>query len=307
MAWRRFVSSNDGEVSWAPVGGEGAYTYLFNGSDHVHVGVGFGPGEYEVVVTDGNNCSSQPPSRWMLVWPSWPARLSSTRSAGENDGEVTVTAEGGSGAFQYSDDGVNFADGNVFDDLNAESTPSSFKTSLDAAVRSRPTCLSLLPLKSRHCVRGRSHRRRQHRHQHHRRFAPYEYEWIGPGERNHRPGLTGISTGVYIVEVTDANGCSSDETFNLTTSIQEIAGWRGGLRVPNPSQGLFAVEIAGQTQGAVEYVLDAQGRMLTQGQWVGAGQLFREALDLTGADAGLYQLVLVANGRPTSVQIVKMN
>jgi len=53
--------------------------------------------------------------------------------------------------------------------------------------------------------------------------------------------------------------------------------------------------------------LDAQGRMLTQGQWVGAGQLFRETLDLTGAEAGLYQLVLVAQGKPTAVQIVKMN
>ena len=101
------------------MGGEGAYTYLFNGEATTSTSASdLAPGDYEVVVTDGNNCSSQPPSRWMLVWPSWPARLSSTRSAGENDGEVTVT-EGGSGAFQYSDDGVNFADGNVFDDLNA--------------------------------------------------------------------------------------------------------------------------------------------------------------------------------------------
>ena len=73
--------------------------------------------------------------------------------------------------------------------------------------------------------------------------------------------LTGISTGVYIVEVTDANGCSSDETFNLTTSIQEIAA---GV-VASCSRTHLKVCLPWKLQAkpkALDYhVLDAQGRM----------------------------------------------
>lgn len=51
--------SNDGEVSWDPVGGEGAYTYVFNGEATTATSASnLAPGEYDVVVTDGNNCSS---------------------------------------------------------------------------------------------------------------------------------------------------------------------------------------------------------------------------------------------------------
>ena len=69
-----------------------------------------------------------------------------------------MTAEGGSGAFQYSDDGVNFADGNVFDDLNAGSYTFFVQDEFGCSGSVTPTCLSLQPLKSLAlCPRG-SHR-----------------------------------------------------------------------------------------------------------------------------------------------------
>ena len=303
---------NDGQVSWAPVGGEGAYTYVFNGEATTGTSASdLAPGDYDVVVTDGNNCSS---TATVTVEPGV-AIVASTavidaECAGENDGEVTVTAEGGSGAFQYSDDGVNFADGNVFDDLIAGSytffVQDEFGCSGSVTANvSEPAAIEISGIVSEGAVTGEGSIDINITGG----LPPYEYEWIGPGVSGTTDqDLTGISTGVYIVEVTDANGCSADETFNLTTSVQEIAAGVVASVFPNPSQGLYAVEIAGHTQGAVNYhVLDAQGRMLTQGQWVGAGQLFRETLDLTGAEAGLYQLVLVAQGQPTAVQIVKTN
>ena len=303
---------NDGQVSWAPVGGEGAYTYVFNGEATTGTSASdLAPGDYDVVVTDGNNCSS---TATVTVEPGV-AIVASTavidaECAGENDGEVTVTAEGGSGAFQYSDDGVNFADGNVFDDLIAGSytffVQDEFGCSGSVTANvSEPAAIEISGIVSEGAVTGEGSIDINITGG----LPPYEYEWIGPGVSGTTDqDLSGISTGVYIVEVTDANGCSADETFNLTTSVQEIAAGVVASVFPNPSQGLYAVEIAGHTQGAVNYhVLDAQGRMLTQGQWVGAGQLFRETLDLTGAEAGLYQLVLVAQGQPTAVQIVKTN
>ena len=48
---------------------------------------------------------------------------------------------------------------------------------------------------------------------------PYEYEWIGSGVSGVlTQDIEGLSTGVYSIEVTDANGCSVIESFNLVTT-----------------------------------------------------------------------------------------
>ena len=91
--------------------------------------------------------------------------------------------------------------------------------------------------------------------------------------------------------------------------MQEIAAGLSASIFPNPSQGLCVVDIAGNNQSlSIPYqVVDASGRILLEDQWnVGTGS-FRATLDLTGAEAGMYRLVMVANGRPTSLQIVKMH
>ena len=38
--------------------------------------------------------------------------------------------------------------------------------------------------------------------------------------------------------------------------------------------------------------------------WVATSGAFRTNLDLSGAEAGVYCLVMVANGRPSSLQLV---
>ena len=139
---------------------------------------------------------------------------------------------------------------------------------------------------------------------------PYEYEWIGPGVNGQSTqDLENLSTGAYIVEVTDANGCSSIVTFNITTSdIQELERGVVATVYPNPSHGVFVVDVLGGFQGDLDYVVvDAQGRTVVSGQWVATGSFFRADLDLTYAEAGMYRLVMVANGRPSSLQLVKTN
>jgi len=77
---------------------------------------------------------------------------------------------------------------------------------------------------------------------------------------------------------------------------------------PNPSQGEFVVDVLGGFQGTLDFhVVDAQGRLIQSGQWVATSGVFRTNLDLSGAEAGVYRLVMVANGRPSSLQLVKMN
>ena len=94
--------------------------------------------------------------------------------------------------------------------------------------------------------------------------------------------------------------------FDITTDIREIEAGVIATVYPNPSQGLFTVDIVGGFQGQVQYfVVDARGRQFTSGQWNGLDGFFRTQLDLSNAEAGMYRLVMLANGRPTSMQLVK--
>ena len=75
---------------------------------------------------------------------------------------------------------------------------------------------------------------------------------------------------------------------------------------PNPSQGQFVVEVHGGYQGKMNFqVLDSQGRQIESGQWIANSGTFRTILDLAGHEAGIYRLVLIADGRPSSLQLVK--
>jgi len=304
---------NDGMVSWAPVGGQGAYSFTFGGNATTESAVlDLMPGEYEVSVTDEDMCTET-----VMVVVEAAAEIVTSTSvldvlcAGENDGEVTVSAEGGTGSFQFSDDGNNFSGNNVFDDLLAGDytffvqDENGCSAGADATV-AEGGAISITGIVSEGDVTGEGSIDITVTGG----TPPYEYEWIGPEVSGTTDAdLEGISSGTYIVEVTDDNGCSNSESFNLTTDVQEIAAGLTASIFPNPSQGLFVVDIAGSMQNlSIPYqVVDAGGRVLLEDQWnVGAGS-FRTTLDLTSAEAGMYRLVMMANGRPTSVQIVKMH
>ena len=302
--------SADGQVSWAPEGGEGMYTYAFDGEATTETAVSdLAPGTYEVTVTDEDGCSE-------TVSVEVAAGVEITATAvrtdascfGDDDGEVELSAEGGTGSFQYSDDGNSFGQDNEFDDLLA-GTYNFFVQDENGCVESveatigEPEAIVVTGIVSEGSVTGEgtidvtvtggS--------------LPYTYEWIGPGVSGQDgQDLEGISTGSYTVDVTDDNGCTTQETFNITTDIRELGAGVTATVFPNPSQGEFVVDVQGGFQGAMDFlILDAQGRTIQAGQWTATSGAFRTTLDLSGAEAGVYRLVLMANGRPNSLQLVK--
>ena len=302
--------SADGQVSWAPEGGEGMYTYAFGGEATTETSVSdLAPGTYEVTVTDEDGCS-ETVSVEVAAGVEITATAVSTDAScfGDDDGEVELSAEGGTGSFQYSDDGNSFGQDNEFDDLLA-GTYSFFVQDENGCVESvevtigEPEAIVVTGIVSEGSVTGEgtidvtvtggS--------------LPYTYEWIGPGVSGQDgQDLEGISTGSYTVDVTDDNGCTTQETFNITTDIRELGAGVTATVFPNPSQGEFVVDVQGGFQGAMDFlILDAQGRTMEAGQWTATSGAFRTTLDLSGAEAGMYRLVLMANGRPNSLQLVK--
>ena len=302
--------SADGQVSWAPEGGQGTYMYAFGGEATTETSVSdLAPGTYEVTVTDEDGCSETASVEVGAGLEITAAAESTDASCfGDDDGEVELSAEGGTGSFQYSDDGNSFGQDNEFDDLLA-GTYSFFVQDENGCVESvevtigEPEAIVVTGIVSEGSVTGEgtidvtvtggS--------------LPYTYEWIGPGVSGQDgQDLEGISTGSYTVDVEDANGCTTQETFNITTDIRELGAGVTATVFPNPSQGEFVVDVQGGFQGAMDFqVLDAQGRIVEAGQWTATSGAFRTTLDLSGAEAGVYRLVLMANGRPSSMQLVK--
>ena len=306
------TDDSNGMVSWAPVGGAGSFTVMvadstFTGSSYD----GLVAGTYTVLVSDVNGCST---SQMVEVMNAVPvvatATSTSVTCSGSADGVVSIDATGGTGTFQYSDNGNDFVATNEFDDLAADDytfyaqDENGCISEADVEVMSPdPIVIGGFPSEGEDTgnavidisVTGGT--------------PDFTYEWTGPGvDGTTTADLEGLSSGTYTVEVTDAAGCSEVATFNVVTGIYELAGGVEAQIFPNPSTGLFQVQWEGWTGGTVAFsVTDARGRQVTQGVWSGAGSSFLTTLDLSGVENGLYRLNVVSNGIPTSIQLLKAN
>ena len=306
------TDDENGMVSWAPVGGVGNFTVMvsdstFTGSSYDGLSVG----TYEILVEDGNGCSTSEMVEVMNADPVVATATStSVTCSGSADGVVSIDATGGTGTFQYSDNGNDFVAANEFDDLVADDytfyaqDENGCIAEAEVVVTSPdPIVIGGFPSEGEDTgnavidisVTGGT--------------PDYSYEWTGPGvDGTTTADLEGLSSGTYTVEVTDAAGCSEVATFNVVTGIYELADGVEAQIFPNPSTGLFQVQWEGWTGGTVTFsVVDARGRQVTQGVWAGAGSSFLTTLDLSGFENGLYRLNVVSNGIPTSIQLLKTN
>jgi len=302
----------NGSISWAPVGGVGNFTVMVG--DSVMMGssmVDLAPGIYNIIVTDSNACTNAEDVEVMNADPIVAASESTSAScSGLADGVVVVSATGGTGSFQYSENGNTFVDVDEFEDLSVGNytfyaqDENGCIAEVDASV-AEPDAIVITGIASEGedtgnaeiniSVTGGT--------------PGYSYEWTGPGvDGITSADLENLSTGTYIVEVTDSAGCSMSTTFNVVTSLYELEGGVEAKVYPNPSTGLFNISWTGFAEGYVDFtVIDARGRLVTSGVWLAADSSFETVLDLNGLDNGLYRLSVIANGIPASIQLVKAN
>jgi len=114
----------DGSITITSVtGGTGTINYNIDGGPFStsNVFTGLGEGDHEVSVEDANGCFNS--TTINLAQPSAFA-ITLTATAldcyGDNNGEISVSAAGGSGTLTYSIDGVNFPTTSVFTGLSAD-------------------------------------------------------------------------------------------------------------------------------------------------------------------------------------------
>ena len=213
------VGSKDGQVSWAPVGGVGSYTYAFDGvATSSTVLGGLDSGEYVVSVSDGDGCVATDSVTVAAAMPiEVLASVTDESCFGGGDGQVVISATGGTGDFAFSNDGVNYSQNNEFVGLGAGNfdffvtDDNGCQEAIEVSVGA-PDAILVTAIVSQGSLDGEG------------TIdvtvvggqPPYSFEriiWVF----GVHPDLENISTGLYTVEVTDSLGCTEVVTVSIET------------------------------------------------------------------------------------------
>ncbi len=121
---------------------------------------------------------------------------------------------------------------------------------------------------------------------------PYDVQWTGPGGFNaSSEDLTQLFAGIYIATITDANGCTFSQPYNVSepglfTITASTAVYPGG----------YGVSCAGASDGSID-VTASGGTAPLFFSWQGPGGFASISEDISGLAAGTYDLTLTdANG-----------
>ncbi|GAB5526054.1 MAG: hypothetical protein Roseis2KO_39260 [Roseivirga sp.] len=202
-----------GSIALTATGGTGSLQYSLDGTNFQTEAsfTALTAGDYTVTVRDANSCNMT-----VNATVAQPDAISATLSIsdvacnGEANGEISVTATGGTGALEYAIDGTNFQSTSAFTALSAGNytitirDENSCTLTLDATV-SEPDMLAITAtLTGINTITATATGG----------ATPYEYSIDGT---NFQSGATfsRLSNGNYTITVRDANGC----TANLTQSI----------------------------------------------------------------------------------------
>jgi hypothetical protein len=304
----------NGAISGTAIGGNGGYMYAINGDAPVNMVdlMDLAAGTYEIVVTDDEGCTAT--FEYVLTDPeavTAAAAVTNPACAGDENGEVELSGAGGTGEFTYSMNGGMEQDNNVFDglaegmydcvvtDSNGCSAETSAQIVSPTAVEVTDSSVSEESAAGANdgaidiTVAGGT--------------GNYTYDWSGPGGfSSDAEDIDGLAGGDYAVTVTDENGCSTTFEISVVTSILDLGTDVTFVVSPNPSNGIFVLNIEGLNgQNVAVRVLDASGRVIINEQLNGTAAELRHELDMTGVANGLYYLNLTVGGSNATTTLVK--
>lgn len=121
--------------------------------------------------------------------------------------------------------------------------------------------------------------------------APYTYSWDDPSNQTTQTA-TGLTTGTYICTVTDANGCTTTSTVNVSVGFDDLVNNLNVVAYPNPvNENLTLVYNFEASEDMEVRLMNNVGQVIESLSVnnVIAGQV---NLDVTNVADGLYMLVV---------------
>ena len=308
------ADSCDAAIETTVSGGNGQYQFWLEDGDQDPFGdyLDLCAGSYMVYVEDVEGCIDSvlfeivnPMAVGVALTPE------DISCFGEGDGEIMAEGTGGTAPYQYSIDCVNFQDSGDFEDLEADTyticivdangcasdaegtvaEPSELTVTVDSITGDDGTgsggAISVT-------ASGGT--------------PDYTYSWTSSnGFTSNEEDIDGLAPGSYTVSVTDSNGCVvAEENVIVETGIFELENLVSFNVSPNPSAGIFLLNIEGLNGEKVAYTLhDATGRMVAGEEMnVGAGN-FVEQIDISSASNGIYYMTLTVGQSQATVKLVK--
>jgi gliding motility-associated-like protein len=285
-------AGNNGSIDISVSGGTMPYSYLWSNGLTTQDISGLGAGTYTVTITDGNGCTTQQSAT--LSQPS--AQLSAMTSVtaqvlchGGNNGAIDLTVSGGTSPYQFSwsngatgEDISNLSAGVytvVVTDANGCTTGSSAQITEPSAdltssvsASQNVNCFGGSDGAISLTVSGGT--------------QPYSFLWNnGASTQN----ISNLTSGVYTVTVTDANGCTSSGSAVISQPSNALSA---------QITGTIAVSCFAGTDGVIDLTVTG-GTSPYQYNWSNGAT----TQDLNSLSAGTYSVTVTdANGCTTTQQ-----
>ena len=132
---------------------------------------------------------------------------------------------------------------------------------------------------------------------------PYSHVWSGPNSFTYfSQDPFGLVGGFYDVTITDASGCVLDVTgIEVGSSIGFGENEMSFSIFPNPSNGVYYIQLANADENAVVNILDVTGRLIYTEQI--AGQKYF-TIDISDKAAGTYFFTVTDGSQQLTKPIV---
>lgn len=290
-------------------GGQASYSYSINGTSYQASNTfsNLGAGTYTIYAQDANGCIgsntltiTQPAAIGINAVPTM------ISCAGLNNGQIFVSASGGSAPLTYSINGTTFASSNTFNGLSAgtytvtvkdaNGCQQTFSTTITEPAPLSLTCATTVSNGSDGTitVTGAGGN------------LPYTYSMNGT---NFYSGslFSGLSIGVYTIYIKDANGCITNMEVTVNTSGLEEFGFSLVQLYPNPNKGVFELEIEGIVGANIEAKLfNVSGQLVSSFQLTPKDGNVKQTIEMSKKlAAGTYYLGLYNEQKAMVKQFIK--
>ncbi|MDP5172022.1 MAG: T9SS type A sorting domain-containing protein [Bacteroidia bacterium] len=292
--WVGCASTGGGSVSVSSTGGDGSYSYIWsNGATTASVS-GLPAGSYTVTVSDGLGCQD-----FETITVTAPAELSvatinemSLACNGDNSGLIEISATGGLGTLTYTWTGLPNETGPLVDNLPA----GSYDVLVEDEAGCQKTVTNTLTEPAVLAVNLTFTGETAFGQQDGTVIAsvsggtmPYTYAWSNGATTD---SIGGLAPAVYVLTITDANGCvlvDSVETPAAALAIEDQLGIHVFEIAPNPSHGFVRIAWDLGSKSATLRLLDLRGALL---QELGSVDVVGEMDVQLSLPAGLYLIEL---------------